>query len=225
MVYNPDPSVCFICRRPHAIMVATMILGLAGFGGLFASAGDAASSTSVEDDPPFQLTENSVFGKGAPFRVGDLRLEEKNPADAVPALDDREELQRCIQGAPESLRWSEDGTTIELAVFAAAGDTVLTAYCDDQIVLIGGYSQKTPDGDPTSRRFWLFTVYPGQLDSRTKVSVHRPLAVGQMPRQTYYRLNELRLIDTESERVVFSGTSKDGEWALLSAPYAIRRER
>jgi hypothetical protein len=202
-----------------------MILGLVGLGGVSAFAQDSASPESVEHDLPFQLTGDSVYKEGARVRVGDLRLEEKNATEAVPALDDRSELQKCIQAAPDSLRWSEDGTTIELMVFTSARDTVLTAYCTDRIVLIGGYSQMTPDDSPAGRQFWLFTETPGRQEGRTKSSVTKPLGVGQMPRQTHYRLNELRLIDPKSGRMVFSGTSEDGEWALLSAPFAIKGEK
>ena len=205
-------------RLTHIAVSMATFLGILSLSGLYSHAGDVGRAGSAQ----FAVTKNSVLGGNLP--IGDLSVEGELEADssAASAPGSWSELQRCIQEGPDWLRLSEDGTTLEVRFpwGSTPLDQVLTTYCDDGIILVGGYRQTTSDDDPSRRKAWLFSMVSAIQSSPTKMTFTKAYSVGSWARETRYTLNEVRSIDPASGRILFSGTSENGERALLSAPFA-----
>ncbi len=211
-------------RPPIAARTAALI-AVVSLSGVYAPARavDPKVSTPPQNLVPFELSRDSVL-RGVPLKIGDLSLVSEPEAGTLArsAAADPTVWERCLQAGPDWLRWSDDGKSLDLKSpwGSPSRDQVLTAYCNDGIILIGGYQRRAADDD-SHRWTWIFTKIES-WSSPAKVSfLDRPFAVGSWPRQTRYALNEVRAIDPVSRRILFAGTSEDGKEALLAAPFAI----
>ena len=206
-----------IVRTAFLVVIAT----LAGTHAP-ARAGDSSAPGFYQDSVPFAHSRNRVLD-GIPLKIGDLSVVSELEADSIArsAPLDRATLARCIEAAPDFLQWSEDGTSVEFkgAWHAREGaiDRVLTAFCVDGNVLIGGFEDPPGHG-------WHDVIFlkPATWSTPIKESFNlHPYAVGTWPHETTYTLDEVRTIDPVSRTIVFSGTSENGDKVLLAAPFAI----
>jgi hypothetical protein len=190
-----------------------------------ALAGDSSVPGFYQDSVPFEHSRHPVLD-GIPLKIGDLSVVTEMEADSIArsAPLDRATLERCIAAAPDFLQWSEDGATLEFKgvwhARAGAIDRVLTAFCVDGNVLLGGFEDPPGHG-------WHDVMFlkRATLSTPTKSSFNlHPFKVGTWPHETMYTLDEVRTIDPVSRTIVFAATSDNGDKALLAAPFAIVTE-
>lgn len=186
------------------------LLGLLGF------IGSGTLAQAAEGALPPDIAHKRVIGR-RPLVVGDLKPASDRDADSLMryASNDRATLAKCVETGEGVVQWSARGTSLELATSHAAKTTVATAYCDDNIVLLGGSRQEDEDGEP---RTWLFYWI------RTPGQEFGPVSILASKSHTY-KLNELKAIDPVSRQLLFSGTSADGQDVLLAARFAILPRR
>ena len=204
------------------IAVRAVVLSVVVGRGACHPSAAAASPNGVlvpTDRAPFVLSANSVQ-TADPLVIGDLTLVPEQEADALArsAAADPTQSEGCLQAGADWIRRSDDGTSLELKNSWGVPplDQVLTAYCHDEIVLVGGFLRRARN-DESGRRGWIFEVVAGD-DSAAKIFFDVPFAVGSRGR---YTLNEVRAIDISSRRILFAGTSERGEQAFLTAPFAV----
>jgi hypothetical protein len=206
-------------RMKTAVFVAIATLGAVRTP---ARASDSNGPAFIQDNVPFKLSRNSVL-QGVPLKIGDLSVVSELEANSIArtAPLDRATLERCIEAAPDYLQSSEDGTSPDFrGIWHArngAIDQVLTAYCVDGNVLLGGFQ------DPPGHGWheWMFLKLATWNTPIEETHSLHPFAVGTWPHETMYSLDEVRTIDPVSRTIVFAGTSEHGDKALLAAPFAI----
>jgi len=170
-----------------------------------------------QDSVWFKLSRNSVL-KGVPLKIGDLAAVTELEADRITrsASSDPGSYERCVLGAPDWVRLSRDGTSVEIdPPFGKPSMVVQTSYCENGVVMIGGSLRLAPGESDSPRRSWLFVITPGR----------DPVTLGFGPRNVrgagQHDLNEVRAIDPVSKQILFVATSEDGKEALVAAPFAI----
>jgi len=192
--------------------------------GIPVTAADTVSVVVPKDHVPFELSRNSVI-RGTPLKIGDLTPVTQMEADEMVrnSRSSHEQWDQCVQTGPQWVRWSADGSELELTYpWNSFPQThVLTAYCDEGIVFLGGFCVLPPDQVPPDdggdRRIVFFKASPDGPFGPTTVSNDQTFDVGKSER---YRLNEIRAIDPISRRLLIAGTSVKGESVLLAAPFA-----
>lgn len=214
---KPKTGRPFTGAIPLAVLAAAAALSTAP------RAGVPPSVVESKDSLPFTISRDSVL-EGVPMKIGDLVVVTEAEANAIAkhAADGRHRWGRCVEAGPTWVRWSDDGTRLELISpwDLSRGSRVATAYCAEGIVMIGG-ATPSPESDEGETEAILF-VGGGAAGER------RTLAFGKHERAdngTIYRLTETRAIDPVSRRILFAATSEDGEEALLAAPFAILARR
>jgi hypothetical protein len=185
----------------------------------------AVTIQAAERDLPFPLTRNSLM-KGTYVQAGDLTIvSESEIGSAMLGTGmSHEDIQRCVDLGPDWLRWSDDGRHLE-STFPSSWtltDRVLTTYCRDGFILVGGTRDVMRDGATPTRQAWIFEMVFALQSSPTKISFG-PVPVGSSVDPPRYTLNELRSIDPVTGRMLYSATSADGEPVLLSAPFVVER--
>jgi hypothetical protein len=161
---------------------------------------------------PLEIARKRVVSK-RPFVVGDLKPLSDRDAESLlrHASNDTAMLEKCVETSEGALQWSQVGRSLEIASSSAAVTNVTTAYCDDNIVLLGGSRQEMEEGVSAT---WIFywSRMPGQEFGPMSLLTRKASA---------YTLNELKAIDPVSRQLLFSGTAADGRELLLAARFAI----
>lgn len=172
------------------------------------------------DRVPFELSRNSVVD-GLLLKVGDLSVVSETEASALTsdrAIDDKQ-IEQCLQAGPKWLRRSADGTTLELLPpWDHNGNRATAALCEEGIILVGGYVQRS--ADDTKSGVWLFAVGPGGTGP-TNSFFSPPHFADKTPGHGRYMVHQVQAIDRGSMRILFRGVAENGEDAFLTAPFVL----
>lgn len=204
----------------RSAIVATFVLTLIGSSAFAYAAGEVARPFP-DRAVPAELAKKRIVGR-KPLIVGDLKPASASEADVLMnrASDDLRMLDKCVEIGGDLIQRS--GHTLELAApwGFAASTQILTAYCNDGIVFLGGSRQEVEDG---TSQTWLFywNRKPGQEFGPVSMMPRKVYGPGNWRGRTPYTLTELRAIDPISRQLLFAGTTADGREELLAAKFAI----
>jgi hypothetical protein len=213
----PTTDRCRVASRVGTLLV---MLNFCGFLSP-AHPADRRSLVVAPDRVPFELSRNSVEN-GVLLKIGDLSVVSETEASALMsdrAIDDKQ-IEECLQAGPTWLRQSDDGTTLELlSPWDKNGSRATAALCEEGIILVGGYVQRS--ADDTKSGLWLFAVGPGGTGGPTISIFSPPHFADKTPAHGRYMVYQVRAIDRESVRILFRAVAENGEDAFLAAPFVL----
>jgi len=204
--------------RPGALSITILILAF----GLLAQEGNATEDGN--DKSPAPITRQSYFNGGY-IKIGDLSIasEEEVASLESNALGGPVERERCVNMGPAWIERSQDGLGLELRKPWSFRDArILAARCDGVSILVGGSIRRGEGEDTTTAPVFFYWE-----DGRGPVSFSPDpsVSVGRWPKVTNYSVLEVRAIDSESQRMLFTGVGKEGDIVHLLATYVITPKR